>query len=606
MLTAALTVSLTIIVALSGWTLELSDPVLSATEDLLRHAKYLSSAELTGRGVDTPGIKLARDYIAAEFVKYGLRAAGDANSYLQSFEVTVGVTVKEPSSLALGNGSSLRLNDDWTPLGLSASDKVAGEIVFAGYGITAKEYGYDDYAGIDVKGKIALVLRYEPPPKNDKSPFGKAPDYSTHAALRAKANNARDHGAIGLILVDADHSGDESAELLSTRGSLWRGGNGLVAVQIKRRIVEKWLGALGVSLKARKESIDRDEKPASIPLPRARAAIQVSLEEQRAQAENVVAMIPGSDPTLRDEYVVVGAHYDHLGYGHFGARNLSAAGQIHHGADDNASGTAVTLYLASRLSRLQPRAARSIVFVAFSGEELGLHGSRYFVNHWPQLSATKAMINLDMVGRLKNDRVTVFGMRTAASLGDIVSTHALPLGLQINQADGVGPSDHVSFYSKKIPVLHFFTGTHGDYHRPSDTWEKLNIEGMAKISDLVMASVLAIANSKERLNFVSLPSRPPGGDPGAGRGFNVYLGVVPDYGADADGVLLAGVAPGSPAAAAGFQEGDVIVQVSDKKIHNIEDLTDMLRARKAGDRVDIVVRRKDQSITLSTTLRSRS
>src|SRR5574341_1348407 len=188
---AALTVCLSIIVALSGWPLELSGPIPSATEELLRHAKYLSSSDLTGRGVDTPGIKLARDYIAAEFAQYGLKPAGGANSYLQPFEVAVGVTVKEPSSLVLGNGSSLRLHDDWTPLGLSASDKVEGEIVFAGYGITAKEYGYDDYAGIDVKGKIVLVLRYEPPPKDDKSPFRKAPDYATHAALRTKANNAR-------------------------------------------------------------------------------------------------------------------------------------------------------------------------------------------------------------------------------------------------------------------------------------------------------------------------------------------------------------------------------------------------------------------------------
>ena len=189
---AVIAVVLTAFVGLAARPWELSGQEPTAADELLAHAKYLASPELTGRGVDTPGIKLARDYIAAEFAKYGLIPGGDNNSYLQSFDVTVGVKVKSPSSLALGQGPALRLHEDWLPLGLSLSGKVEGEAVFAGYGISAKDYGYDDYAGLDVKGKIVIVLRYEPPPKNGQSPFKKSPDFSTHAALRTKANNARD------------------------------------------------------------------------------------------------------------------------------------------------------------------------------------------------------------------------------------------------------------------------------------------------------------------------------------------------------------------------------------------------------------------------------
>src|ERR671922_1511650 len=238
-LVTSLTLGLTIAVALSGWTLEFIAEVPSATDEILRHAKYLSSEELTGRGVDTPGIKLARDYIADEFAKYGLQPGGDAGSYLQGFDVAVGVTVKEPSSLALNNDAALALNEDWIPLGLSTSNKAEAEIVFAGYGITAKDYGYDDYAGIDAKGKVVLVLRYEPPPKDDKSPFRKLPDSSTHAALRTKANNARDHGALAMILIDLNHAGDEKNELVSTRNSLWRGGGRAFPGPTSQRAGEK-------------------------------------------------------------------------------------------------------------------------------------------------------------------------------------------------------------------------------------------------------------------------------------------------------------------------------------------------------------------------------
>ena len=601
----ALTLGLTVIAALSGWTDELANRDLSATEELSRHVKFLSSPELTGRGIDTPGIKLARDYIATEFAKSGLRPGGDNGSFLQTFDVAVGVAVVEPSSLILGTDAPLQLNQQWIPLGLSTSDKVSAEVVFAGYGITAKDYGYDDYDGIDAKGKIVLVLRYEPPPKGDKSPFRKLPDSSNYAALRTKANNARDHGALGMILVDLNHDDDAKTELLSTQNSLWRGGNSLIAAQVKRQVVEKWLDTRRISLKSLKEQIDTDGKPASMAIPNAIATLQVNLKENRQHADNVVGIFPGADPALSAESIVIGAHYDHLGLGHFGARDRASEGLVHPGADDNASGTAVIIDLARRLSRLADKPARTIVFIAFSAEELGLFGSRHYVDHAASILAIKAMLNLDMVGRLRDDRVTVFGTRSSTDFSKEVLAGAQQLGLKIGESDDVGRSDHMSFYSKKIPVLHFFTGIHNDYHRATDTWEKLNVDGMAKVSDLVMLTALQIANAKEPINFVSLPSRPPAAGAAAGRGFRTYLGTIPDYGATAAGVRLAGVSSGSPAALAGLKEGDVVIRLGDKKIQNIEDLTDALSDRKTGDEVEIVVLRTDKPLTLKATLKSR-
>jgi len=604
-LLAALTLGITVVVVLSGWTLEFSPQIPSATDDILRHVKQLASEEFTGRGVDSPGIRLARDYIAAEFAKYGLKPGGDNGSYLQGFDVVVGVTVKDPTTLAFGNESDLRLNEDWIPLGLSTSDKTEGGVVFAGYGITVKDYGYDDYAGIDAKGKIVVVLRYEPPPKDANSPFRKLPDASIHATLRAKANNARAHGAVGMILVDLSQNADKKAELLSTRNSLWRGGNTVVAAQVTRQAIEPWLDSQGVSLSALKEKIDRAEKPASMLVPNATVKLQVSLQEDRQRTENVVAILNGADPSLTGENIVIGAHYDHLGLGYFGARERQSEGRIHPGADDNASGTAVLLDLARRMSQLPAKPARTVVFVAFSGEELGLYGSRSFVQRAPFIKSTKAMINLDMVGRLRENRVTVFGTRSSPGFSKMVLDGARPLGLEVQESDGVGRSDHMSFYNRKIPVLHFFTGTHADYHRPSDTWDKINIDGAAKVSDLVLISALEIADAKEPPNFASLPARPPGDQEEGEVKLGTYLGSIPDYGANAGGVRLAGVTEGSPAARAGLREGDIIVQLAEMKIQNIEDLTAALQGQKPGDEVEITVLRTGKPVTLKATLRAR-
>ena len=601
---AALVVALAVLFALSAWTVELPSPSSSRLDRLRNHASYLASEQLTGRGIDTPGIELARDYIAVEFAKYGLRPAGANGSYLQKFEVLTGVAVKQPSGLTLDNQAQLALDQDWTPLGFSASGKVAADVVFAGYGITAKDYGYDDYEGIDVKGKIVIVLRYEPPPKDSNSPFRKYPAYSIHATLRRKASNARDHGASGMILVDLQDA-DGKSDLIPSSNSMWHG-DGIVAAQARPREVEKWLESHGISLRGLRDKINRSGKPASLSVPGAQVALQVTLEEVRRRADNVVAILPGADPQLAEQNVVIGAHYDHIGFGHFGARDSGNRGRIHPGADDNASGVAVLLDLAQQLSQSGARPLRSILFAAFSAEELGLHGSRHYVDNPPvPLPSIRIMLNLDMVGRLRDDRITVFGTRSADELSPIVKSAAGKLGLAVSEADGIGRSDHTSFYSKKIPALHFFTGLHPDYHRPSDTWDKLNVEGMAKVSDLVVAVTRQIAEIQGPLNFASRPALANAKSRMEGPVSSAYLGSIPDYSGESDGVRLAGVTAGSPAAIAGLREGDVIVQLAETTIRTLEDLMLALGSKKPGDEVDIVVLRGQHSVSLKAVLSAR-
>jgi hypothetical protein len=605
---AALTFVIALSVAFSGWTIEIPSATPSRFQTLLEYVRDLASDQFGGRGVGTAGIELARDYIAREFASAGLRPGGDNGSYLQAFEVTTGVAIKPATRLQFGGGAELASRQDWVPLGFSASNRVETEVAFVGYGITAKDYGYDDYQGIDVKGKTVIVLRYEPPPKDASSPFRKYPDYSVHAALTTKARNALDHGAAAIILVDFKHTGDERNELTSTQNSLWRARSSLMAVQVRHRVIEEWLGHHNVSLSALQQRIDDQQRPASRAVPNGRVAVEVSLEQLRQRTANVVGVLQGSDPVLKEQNIVIGAHYDHLGLGYYGTRDSSTQGQIHHGADDNASGTAVLLDVARRLTQTGSRPLRTIIFVAFSGEELGLYGSRHYVDHpTAPLSSTTAMLNLDMVGRLRENRVRVYGTGSANELSGIVDNAAREIGVEINTADGVGRSYHMSFYNNKLPALHFFTGTHPDYHRPSDTWEKLNIEGMIKISALVTAVSRELADSRTPMLFVSLPSFSPGQGSTPMSGLGSYLGSIPDYDeGTSNGVRLAGVAQGSPAAMAGLREGDVIIKLAERNIQNLEDLTTALSSKKPGEQVEIVVLRTGNPITVRATLRPRS
>jgi hypothetical protein len=306
---------------------------------------------------------------------------------------------------------------------------------------------------------------------------------------------------------------------------------------------------------------------------------------------NVVAIIPGSSRALRGEMVVVGAHYDHLGLGGFGALDPDSTGRVHNGADDNASGTAALLEIGRRLARRHP--ARTVVLVAFSGEELGTLGSSYFVHHSaPQpIDSLYAMLNLDMVGRLRNARLLALGAGTAREFPALLDSLNKPPRFDLQASgDGWGPSDHAVFFATRHPVLHFFTDLHDDYHRSTDDWDKLNVAGIAQVAEFVSNLALALANRPDPLTFVDSP-RPQA--TAGGSGYGAYLGTIPDMsgGGVSDGVRITGVRAGSPAEQAGLMAGDVITAIGDKHIGNLYDMTDALRSHQAGDTVVVVSRR---------------
>ena len=325
------------------------------------------------------------------------------------------------------------------------------------------------------------------------------------------------------------------------------------------------------------------------------------------RGRNVIGLLPGRDPVLRNETVVVGAHYDHLGLGGFGSLDADSTGRVHNGADDNASGTAMLIRLAERLAQNPP--ARTVLFIAFSGEELGLLGSAHYVKHpiYP-LSSTLAMVNLDMVGRLRNRRLIVYGTATAREFPALVDSLNWHAGFDLKaQGDGYGPSDQSSFYAAGKPVLHIFTDLHEDYHRTTDDWDKINLEGFDQVAEFTLGLVTALANRPDRLTpqEVKPPQHSAGAGPAVTPGYGAYLGTIPDMTDNPGGVRLVGVRAGSPAEKAGLRGDDIITRIGDMDVGDLQAMTDALRSHKPGDVVDIVIRRGGQVTTLRATLGTR-
>jgi hypothetical protein len=328
--------------------------------------------------------------------------------------------------------------------------------------------------------------------------------------------------------------------------------------------------------------------------------------EAELPTRNVVAVIEGSDPALRSQYVVIGAHYDHLGRSTFGAMDPDRPNEIRNGADDNASGTAAILELARLLAAAPPR--RSILVVAFSGEELGLLGSQYFVEHSPvPLDSVQAMLNFDMVGRLRDDRLIVYGVATASELPEVLETANVAPALRISAVgDGFGPSDQSSFYAKDLPVLHFFTDAHADYHRVSDDADKIDLGGIARVVAFAGRVARELADRPARLTFSRAPVSASA--PASSRtGSQVYLGSIPDMGAsEVPGLRLSGVRPGSPADSGGLKAGDVVVELGGRAVKDLTTYSEALYAHQPGDRVMIVALRAGQRITTEVTLGKRN
>ncbi len=571
----------------------------------LADVKALASPQMEGRGAGTKGIERAADLIEQRYRSLGLQPAG-SKSYRQPFTVITGAKLKEGNRLEVADGKSkqaLALNQDFVPFSFSSSGEAAGSIVFAGYGATAPEFGYDDYAHLDVKDKIVLLLRYEPAGFAAKS--GNA-GLTQHSQLITKAINARNHGAKAVILVNGKLAENEDDQLTKFGSVNGPENAGIVIVQAKNEAANAWFMAAGKSLADVQNQINTSSTPVSFVFPdKLQASLRVNIEKTRATVNNVLAYIPGKT----DEYIIIGAHYDHLGYGNVDSLAPSQIGQIHPGADDNASGTAGVLELARILAPRKGQLERGILFADFAGEELGLLGSAEWVKE-PTLPIGKAvaMINMDMIGRIKDEKVFIGGTGTGATFKELLDGEKgkFPFHFEYS-ASGYAASDHTSFVGRKIPVLFFFSGLHSDYHKPSDTWDKINAPDAAKLLDFIDDVALKIDSANERVAFVTVKEDQPHGQAasGGGGGYGPYFGSVPDFGQEENGVKFSDVRPGSPAAKAGFKAGDVLVQFGSMPIHNLYDFTDALRRSKVGDVVDVQVLRDGKPVKAPVTLEQR-
>jgi hypothetical protein len=541
---------------------------------------------MDGRAAGTPGADRAAAYLVAEFQRLGLRPAGDAGGFLQRFEVLTGVRLAPDATIEVtaagGAPRAFAAGTAFLPFTFSMDGDVTSEAAFAGYGITAPPIAYDDYAGLDVRGKVVLVMTGEPRETDAQGPFRPA-EHFHYTELRHKVLNAREHGAAAVIVVENPGRGDRLAALRGTTPS-W----GIVAISARREVADAVLIPAGLDLTGLRDQIERGAAPASRLLPGVQVRVRSTLLRDRGATANVVGILPGSDPALAAEVVVVGAHYDHLGRGSPFSLAPDRGDAIHPGADDNASGTAALLGLAETLTR-SGAGRRSVVFVAFSAEELGLLGSTHYVGQPAvPLERTVAMVNLDSVGRLRDGRLHVMGVDTGQGLRALIEQAgqglAAPLALR---GDGVGPSDHTAFLNRGRPVVFFFAGPHADYHRPSDTWDRIDADGLRTVTTVAYRVVRALADREDRPAFVRVPGGPPRAGAGA-TGYGPYFGAVPDFGeAPQPGVRLGGVRPGSPADRAGLQAGDVIVRFAGVTVRTLDDLVFALRSRRAGEAIEV-------------------
>jgi len=553
-----------------------------------KDVKYLASDALEGRLTGSKGATDAARYIAREFGRLGLKPVassagrnGSESRYLQQFPYVAGVSLGKRNALTFSQDVAqlkLEVGTDWLPLGFSSAANVAGGVVFAGYGITSSELSYNDYAAVNATGKIVIVLQGTPDGDN---PHGR---FAQFEGVRWKAVAARNAGAQALIVIarDANFKDDRLTRLTYDNSA---GDAGLPVIVIAREAADKLLQPSRLSLSQLEQS------PAGQTLT-GDVSLTTDVVRNDTPAYNVIGMIEGSDPILKKEVIIVGAHYDHLGRGGEGSGSLAPrGGDIHYGADDNASGTAGVLELARLFSAKKPK--HTIVFMAFGGEEEGLLGSKYYVNHpLLPLANTVAMINMDMIGRMKDGRLIVGGVGTAKEWRELIAGEK-QFQLTLNE-DGFGPSDHSSFYGKQIPVLFFWTGTHNDYHKPSDTFDKINYADEARILEMVARVVDQLDNADKRLTYTTAKSD---ATPRAG-GFRVYLGTIPNYADTNDGLLLDGVREDSPASKAGLKAGDRIVKIGDREIKNVYDYTYALGEMKAGEEYVIGVVRGTEKLTL--------
>lgn len=559
-------------------------------KELQEHIKYLSSDSLKGRLTGSPGDSLAAEYIKSKFLSYGLiPLTGDG---FQRFKVTKRVVAGKANALSI-NGINYVVGKDFTPPAFSSNAELKSVVVFTGYGfnISSDSLKWNDYNGLDVKGKWVLILRGDPETDNSKSKF------IPFSADRDKALLAKDMGAAGVLMVSGvGLDPQDNFDPLSTEGY----SVDIPVLKIKREVADVILSSSKNTIAVLEKKLNDTRKPFSF-LTKSMVDGKSEIVRELANTRNVVMLLPGEDPKFKDEYIILGAHFDHLGMGGpgSGSRALDTIG-IHHGADDNASGVAMMLELAEKFAKTKGSHKRSILCIAFTGEEEGLLGSKHFTDDPViNLSKVNAMINLDMVGRLnETNNLQISGVGTAAGLKNLVyaKTDTSVIKLTLSN-EGYGPSDHSSFYGKNIPVLFYFTGAHMDYHTPTDTWEKINYKGMVEISDLIFSMSKELASSDIRLQFKEAGPKAQAVQYGRGKG--VTLGIMPDFaGVVKNGLRADFVTPGKPAALGGMQKGDIITFINGKPVNNIQDYMFRMSQLKHGETISVEVLRNDKKVVL--------
>lgn len=660
----ALTVACLLLSLVPVASLRAADSAERAASRLKKAVKYLASDDLRGRGIETEGLDQAAEYIRDEFSDAGLDVTAAGGNAFQAFEIVTGSKLTSPNTLEFAGPDEKTIapehGQDFRTCSFGAAGSFEGQLVFCGYGIHAPKKDYNDFADVDLEGKIAIIMRRVPRQDDSDGPFSGAHGrISRHADLRTKLSNAYSRGAAAVLFVTDPHTVRERAEKAreqvekaedevvaaaealndtdpqedrdgwqQARDKLAKAlrtlqaarkqiddeqaddelmkfgygghakGDTIPVMHIRQTLCNRLLRAsLDKTLTEIEQQIDESLEPQSTVLEGWTVRGETSLERTRSRIKNVVGALEGEGPHA-EETIVIGAHYDHLGLGGPGSLAPKVK-EVHNGADDNASGTAALIELARRLGAREEPLARRVVFIAFTGEERGLLGSAHYVKNpvFP-LEKTVAMFNMDMVGRLRDDKLTVFGSGTAErwekTLKKLGEQHELNLTLK---PGGFGPSDHSSFYAKKISVLHLFTGTHGDYHRPGDDWDKVNYGGMARVVAFLEEMVLRTAGQAETPQYVAIKRKTP-----QRSGSRPYFGSIPDFGSQTDGYAISGVSPGSPADKAGLKGGDSIVKLGEYKIGGLEDFDLALRKYSPGDEVKVVVQRDGEKKTLKVTL----
>lgn len=589
-----------------------------AEADLKQHITYLASDELGGRMTGTDGEKLATQYFADLAKQIGLAPFGDDNTYFDNFDFTAGVALGEGNNLTLLD-QSLTVDQEWKPLSFSQNGEVkAAKIVFAGYGIETPESAsietYSSYAHLDVKDKWVLVFRYLPEGITQE----RRNELSRYSSLRYKALTARQKGARGLIVVSGPNS-KVVQQLAPMTFDASLASSGIAAISVTDAVGDKLLAGTGKTLKELQDKLDTGDLMGGIDC-KGTLAANIVIQQEKKKGRNVLAVLPyGTEPDPHVAPLIVGAHIDHLGSS--GGSNSRAKGdevnKIHHGADDNASGVGGVLEIAQWLADLKKQGKlklkRDIIFAAWSGEELGLLGSNHFVEAYAKMikgdanakltGMFAACLNMDMIGRFQKALV-LQGLGSSSLWAKEIEKRNAPIGLPITtQNDAHLPTDSTAFYLKGIPTLNAFTGSHADYHMPSDTADKIDYPNAAKITKLIGLIARGIATADAAPDYIAMEAPK---NSGVRTGLRAYLGTIPDYAqGDTKGVKLSGVSPIGPAAKAGVKAGDIIIKLGGKDIANIYDYTYVMGDLKIGTQTTITVLRDGKSVNLKITPGSR-